>query len=141
MHSTPCLSNLTLVPYIETVGEIKTKPTQHSVKELRSIGIQPDVLICRTDRALPDNERSKIALFTNVDERAIISAIDVDNLFKIPRLFHEQGLDGIVVNKFGITTLDTDLSEWDAVVEAMEHPTGTVNVAMGRQIHRFDGFL
>lgn len=122
--------HLTLVPYIETVGEIKTKPTQHSVKELRSIGIQPDVLICRTDRALPDNERSKIALFTNVDERAIISAVDVDNLFEIPRLFHEQGLDGLVVNKFGITTLDTDLSEWDAVVEAMEHPTGTVNVAM-----------
>ncbi len=122
--------HLTLVPYIETVGEIKTKPTQHSVKELRSIGIQPDVLICRTDRALPDNERSKIALFTNVDERAIISAVDVDNLFKIPRLFHEQGLDGIVVNKFGITTLDTDLSEWDAVVEAMDNPTGTVNVAM-----------
>ena len=122
--------HLTLVPYIETVGEIKTKPTQHSVKELRSIGIQPDVLICRTDRTLPDNERRKIALFTNVDERAIISAVDVDNLFKIPRLFHEQGLDGIVVNKFGITTRDTDLSEWDAVVHAMEHPIGAVNVAM-----------
>ena len=122
--------HLTLVPYIETVGEIKTKPTQHSVKELRSIGIQPDVLICRTDRALPDNERGKIALFTNVDERAIISAVDVDNLFKIPRLFHEQGLDDIVVNKFGITTRDTDLSEWDAVVHAMEHPVGAVNVAM-----------
>ncbi len=122
--------HLTLVPYIETVGEIKTKPTQHSVKELRSIGIQPDVLICRTDRALPDNERSKIALFTNVDERAIISAVDVDNLFKIPRLFHEQGLDDIVVNKFGISTRDTDLSEWDAVVHAMEHPIGAVNVAM-----------
>ena len=83
--------HLTLVPYIDTVGEIKTKPTQHSVKELRSIGIQPDVLICRSDRALPENERRKIALFTNVDERAIISAIDVDNLFRIPRLFHEQG--------------------------------------------------
>ena len=122
--------HLTLVPYIETVGEIKTKPTQHSVKELRSIGIQPDVLICRTDRALPDNERGKIALFTNVDERAIISAVDVDNLFKIPRLFHEQGLDDIVVTKFGISTRDTDLSEWDAVVHAMEHPIGAVNVAM-----------
>ena len=122
--------HLTLVPYIETVGEIKTKPTQHSVKELRSIGIQPDVLICRTDRALPDNERRKIALFTNVDEHAIISAVDVDNLFKIPRLFHEQGLDDIVVNKFGITTREADLSEWDAVVHAMEHPVGAVNVAM-----------
>ena len=122
--------HLTLVPYIETVGEIKTKPTQHSVKELRSIGIQPDVLICRTDRTLPDNERSKIALFTNVDESAIISSIDVDNLFKIPRLFHEQGLDEIVVNKFAVTALEADLSEWDAVVGAMEHPTGAVNVAM-----------
>ena len=122
--------HLTLVPYIETVGEIKTKPTQHSVKELRSIGIQPDVLICRTDRALPDNERRKIALFTNVDERAIISAVDVDNLFKIPRLFHEQGLDDIVVNKFDITTRNADLSEWDAVVRAMEHPVAAVNVAM-----------
>ena len=122
--------HLTLVPYIETVGEIKTKPTQHSVKELRSIGIQPDVLICRTDRALPDNERRKIALFTNVDEHAIISAVDVDNLFKIPRLFHEQGLDDIVATKFGITTRDADLSEWDAVVNAMEHPVGAVNVAM-----------
>ena len=122
--------HLTLVPYIETVGEIKTKPTQHSVKELRSIGIQPDVLICRTDRALPDNERSKIALFTNVDERAIISAVDVDNLFKIPRLFHEQGLDDIVVNKFGIAARKADLSEWDAVVDAMEHPVGAINVAM-----------
>ena len=122
--------HLTLVPYIETVGEIKTKPTQHSVKELRSIGIQPDVLICRTDRALPDNERRKIALFTNVDEHAIISAVDVDNLFKIPRLFHEQGLDDIVVNKFGIMTREANLSEWDAVVNAMEHPVGAVNVAM-----------
>ena len=122
--------HLTLVPYIGTVGEIKTKPTQHSVKELRSIGIQPDVLICRTDRALPDNERRKIALFTNVDERAIISAVDVDNLFKIPRLFHEQGLDDIVVNKFGIMTREANLSEWDAVVNAMEHPIGSVNVAM-----------
>ena len=122
--------HLTLVPYIETVGEIKTKPTQHSVKELRSIGIQPDVLICRTDRALPDNERRKIALFTNVDERAIISAVDVDNLFKIPRLFHEQGLDDIVVNKFGMMSREADLSEWDAVVNAMEHPIGSVNVAM-----------
>ncbi len=124
--------HLTLVPYIETVGEIKTKPTQHSVKELRSIGIQPDVLICRTDRSLPDNERQKIALFTSVEENAIISAIDVDNLLKIPRLFHEQELDDIVVNKFAIKAEvgDADLSEWDAVVDAMENPTGAVNIAM-----------
>ena len=122
--------HLTLVPFIDTVGEIKTKPTQHSVKELRSIGIQPDVLICRSDRPLPENERRKIALFTNVDERSIISAVDVDNLFRIPRLFHEQGLDDIVVDRFGVTAQDADLSEWDAVVDAVEHPVGAVNIGM-----------
>ena len=122
--------HLTLVPFIDTVGEIKTKPTQHSVKELRSIGIQPDVLICRSDRPLPENERRKIALFTNVDERAIISAVDVDNLFRIPRLFHEQGLDDIVVDRFGVTAQDADLSEWDEVVDAVEHPVGAVNIGM-----------
>ena len=122
--------HLTLVPFIETVGEIKTKPTQHSVKELRSIGIQPDVLICRSDRPLPENERRKIALFTNVDERAIISAIDVDNLFRLPRLFHEQGLDDIVVNKLAISARAADLSEWDEVIDAMEHPSGAVDIAM-----------
>ena len=122
--------HLTLVPYIDTVGEIKTKPTQHSVKELRSIGIQPDVLICRSDRALPENERRKIALFTNVDERAIISAIDVDNLFRIPRLFHEQGLDDIVLDRLAVKAQVADLSEWDSVVDAVEHPAGAVNIGM-----------
>ncbi len=122
--------HLTLVPYIETVGEIKTKPTQHSVKELRSIGIQPDVLVCRSARPLPENERSKIALFTNVDERAIISAVDVDNLFRVPRLFHEQGLDDIVVGKLDVDAQKADLSEWDRVVDAVEHPQGKVDIAM-----------
>lgn len=124
--------HLTLVPYLETVGEIKTKPTQHSVKELRSIGIQPDVLICRTDRRLPDNERGKLALFTNVAESAIISAVDVDNLFRLPRLFHEQKLDDIVIHKLGIDALEADLSEWDAVVDALERPApnAEVNIAM-----------
>ena len=124
--------HLTLVPYLETVGEIKTKPTQHSVKELRSIGIQPDVLICRTDRRLPDNERGKLALFTNVAESAIISAVDVDNLFRLPRLFHEQKLDDIVLDKFGVDALEADLSEWDAVVDALERPVpnAEVNIAM-----------
>ena len=124
--------HLTLVPYLETVGEIKTKPTQHSVKELRSIGIQPDVLICRTDRRLPDNERGKLALFTNVAESAIISAVDVDNLFRLPRLFHEQKLDDIVLGKFGVEARDADLSEWDAVVDARERPApnAEVNIAM-----------
>lgn len=122
--------HLTLVPYIGTVGEIKTKPTQHSVKELRSIGIQPDILLCRTDRPLPDNERKKMALFTNVKESAIISAIDVDNIYKIPRVLHEQGLDEIVVKKFGIAARPADLSEWDRVVNAMTDPKDEVNIAM-----------
>ena len=122
--------HLTLVPFIDTVGEIKTKPTQHSVKELRSIGIQPDVLICRSDRTLPENERRKIALFTNVDERAIISAIDVDNLFRIPRLFHEQGLDDIVLDRLVVKAKVADLTEWDGVVDAVEHPAGAVNIGM-----------
>ncbi len=122
--------HLTLVPYIETVGEIKTKPTQHSVKELRSIGIQPDILLCRTDRPLPENERKKVALFTNVTESAIISALDVDNIYKIPRLLHEQGLDEIVVQKFGLDVKAAVLQEWDNVVDAMENPQDKVNIAM-----------
>ena len=122
--------HLTLVPYIDAVGEIKTKPTQHSVKELRSIGIQPDVLICRIDQPLPENERKKLALFTNVTESAIISAVDVDNVYKVPRLFNEQKLDEIVVQKLGLNAGKADLSEWDAVVESMEHPQYEVNIAM-----------
>jgi len=122
--------HLTLVPFISAVGEIKTKPTQHSVKELRSIGIQPDILLCRIDQPLPDNERKKLALFTNVQESAIISAVDVDNVYKIPRLFHKQGLDEIVIKKLHLDTPVADLSEWDAVVEAMEHPVNEVNIAM-----------
>ena len=122
--------HLTLVPFIETVGETKTKPTQHSVKELRSIGIQPDVLMCRSDRQLPENERRKIALFTNVEERAIISAMDVDNLFRIPRLLHEQGLDDIVLDKLELSARAADLSEWDRVTDAIEHPLAQVNIAM-----------
>lgn len=95
--------HLTLVPYIPASGEIKTKPTQHSVKELRSIGIQPDILICRADRPLPPDERRKIALFTNVPERAVISAVDVDNIYKIPELLHDQHLDEIVVQRFALS--------------------------------------
>ena len=122
--------HLTLVPYIAAVGEIKTKPTQHSVKELRSIGIQPDILVCRTDQPLPENERRKVALFTNVEESAIISALDVDNIYKIPRLFHEQGFDEIVVEKFGLDVKPVDLSEWDAVVDAMTNRDSEVRIAM-----------
>ena len=133
--------HLTLVPYISTVGEIKTKPTQHSVKELRSIGIQPDILMCRTDRPLPDNERKKVALFTNVVESAIISVIDVDNIYKIPRLLHEQGLDNIVVDKFALQAPPANLQEWDKVVTDMAEPKYEVNIAMvGKYIDLTDSY-
>lgn len=133
--------HLTLVPFIAAVGEIKTKPTQHSVKELRSIGIQPDILLCRTDTPLPENERKKVALFTNVEESAIISAVDVDNLYKIPRLLHEQGLDEIVVRKFNMEVPPADLREWDFVVNAIENPQREVNIGMvGKYIDLADSY-
>ncbi|MGH6635761.1 MAG: CTP synthase [Gammaproteobacteria bacterium] len=122
--------HLTLVPYIASVGEIKTKPTQHSVKELRSIGIQPDILLCRVDRPLPAAERRKIALFTNVEERAVIAAIDVRNIYEIPLRFHQQKLDAIVAEKLGLNVPEADLSEWEAVIESMAHPQVEVTVAM-----------
>ena len=133
--------HLTLVPYIASAGEIKTKPTQHSVKELRSIGIQPDVLLCRADRMLPDDERRKIALFTNVPVRAVISAVDVDNIYKIPRLLHEQGLDEIVVEKLHMNARKANLAEWDKVIYAMEHPTGEVEIALvGKYVHLTESY-
>jgi len=133
--------HLTLVPHIAVVGEIKTKPTQHSVKELRSIGVQPDILLCRADRPLPENERKKIALFTNVEERAVISASDMDSIYKIPRAYHQQGLDDIVVERLGLETDDIDLSEWDAVVEGLENPTDEVRVAMvGKYVDLADSY-
>ena len=134
--------HLTLVPYIAAAGEIKTKPTQHSVKELRSIGIQPDVLLCRTEKQpLPDEQRKKVALFTNVEESAIISGVDVDNIYKIPRSLHEQGLDEIVAKKLHLDIPPADLSEWDAVVEAMASPQGEVNIAMvGKYIDLADSY-
>ena len=122
--------HLTLVPYIAASGEIKTKPTQHSVKELRSIGIQPDVLLCRADRPLPSAERRKVALFTNVEERAVISAVDVDSIYKIPLLLHEQQLDNIVVEKMHIDTGPADLSEWEQVVRDTGRREGKVTIAM-----------
>lgn len=122
--------HLTLVPYIATAGEIKTKPTQHSVKELRSIGIQPDILLCRCDRPLPDSERRKIALFTNVQEKAVIAATDVDCIYDIPRMLNEQNLDDLVVAHFGMDLPDADLSEWQAVVEVIRHPSQSVTIGM-----------
>jgi CTP synthase len=122
--------HLTLVPYIKAAGEIKTKPTQHSVKELRSIGIQPDILVCRTDHTIPDPEKKKMALFTNVEKSAIISALDVDNIYKVPRALFDQGLDEIVNKKFALNLPKADLSEWDNVVDALDNPEGEVTVAM-----------
>ncbi len=134
--------HLTLVPWIAAAGELKTKPTQHSVKELRSIGIQPDVLLCRSERALPDSERRKIALFTNVSESAVINAIDMDNIYKIPLWLHEQGLDRIVVEHLRLNAAhDADLSDWEAVVEAMDNPDGEVTVAIvGKYIDHHDAY-
>jgi len=122
--------HVTLVPYIATAGEMKTKPTQHAVKELRSIGIQPDILICRSDGPLSDADRTKIALFTNVEERAVISLMDVPSVYAIPLLLHRQSLDAIVVEKLELEAKPVDLSEWQAVVEAEKHPESTVNIAM-----------
>ena len=122
--------HLTLVPYIPAAGEIKTKPTQHSVKELRSIGIQPDVLLCRVDRPLPDTERRKIALFTNVSEAAVIAATDVDCIYDIPRLLHAQELDDLVAAHFNLDLPPVDLSEWNAVVEGIRHPKYEITIGM-----------
>ena len=133
--------HLTLVPYIAAAGELKTKPTQHSVKELRSIGIQPDVLICRSEQPLPEGERRKIALFTNVPEKAVISAIDLDNIHKIPRWFHAQALDQIVVEQLRLPAGAADLSEWDAVVDAASHPDDAVTIAVvGKYVDHQDAY-
>jgi len=122
--------HLTLLPYIPTAGELKTKPTQHSVKELRSIGIQPDVLICRADRPIPEDERRKIALFTNVEERAVATAQDVDSIYKIPLELHRQKLDDIVVDKLRLNVPPADLGEWERVVRDLQNPDGEVTIAM-----------
>jgi CTP synthase len=129
-RSNTCFIHLTLVPYIASAGEIKTKPTQHSVKELREIGIQPDVLLCRADRYLPADERRKIALFTNVEEKAVISAVDVDCIYKIPGLLHQQGLDEIVCEKLELTPPPANLAMWEKLIHALEHPQHTVNIAL-----------
>jgi len=125
-----CYIHLTLVPYVAAAGEIKTKPTQHSVKELREIGIQPDVLLCRADRPLPEDERRKIALFTNVAVEAVISAVDVDSIYKIPGALHAQHLDDIVCRKLGLNPPPANLSSWDSLVHALENPKRAVNIAL-----------
>ncbi len=121
--------HLTLLPKLDYAGEIKTKPTQHSVKELRSIGIQPDILLCRTEIEIPDVERQKIALFTNVSENSVISALTVDNIYSIPELFHEQGVDSLIVEKLNLTADSIDLSEWHDVVDRSSNLTDSLEIA------------
>jgi CTP synthase len=134
--------HLTLVPYIATSSEIKTKPTQHSVKELRSIGIQPDVLVCRSDQALPDEQRRKIALFTNVPERAVISAQDVDDIYRLPIVFRDQGIDEIVCEQLGLDVPAADLSEWEDVVSARANPEAEVTIALvGKYVDLKDSYI
>jgi CTP synthase len=133
--------HLTLVPYIAAAGEIKTKPTQHSVKELRSIGILPDILICRSDRVIPANERAKISLFTNVEAKAVISLPDVDSIYKVPALLKAQGTDVLVTNRFGIDAPEADLSEWEKVLYQEANPVGEVVIGMvGKYIELPDAY-
>jgi len=133
--------HLTLVPYIATAGEIKTKPTQHSTKELRSIGIQPDILICRSEAPLPKSACSKIALFTNVEERGVISLPDVNNIYEIPLVLHQQQLDEMVVQKFNMQTPPADLSEWQRVADARNNPANIVTIGMvGKYIDLADSY-
>ena len=141
-HKNVLYMHLTLIPYLPMSGEIKTKPTQHSVKELRSIGIQPDVLLCRSKDPLPADQRRKIALFTNVEERAVFSAVDADDIYKIPALLHEQGLDAIVCEKLGLQAPAADLKEWNQVVAAKAAPDTTINLAMvGKYVNLKDAYI
>jgi CTP synthase len=140
-RSNVCYLHLTLVPYIASAGEIKTKPTQHSVKELREIGIQADAIICRTDRPLPEDERRKIALFCNVQKEAVISAWDVDSIYKIPTMLHEQMLDEIVCHKLSILARAADLSSWRKLVQAQENPQHQVDIAfVGKYVDLQDSY-
>ncbi|MEO1867426.1 MAG: CTP synthase, partial [Methylococcales bacterium] len=133
--------HLTLVPFIRSAGEVKTKPTQHSVKELRSIGIQPDILICRSEQGITPSDRKKIALFTNVSERAVISAVDADSIYRIPMLLHAQGLDEIVVEKLNLTVPPADLSQWRRVVAALEDSENIVTIAIvGKYVEHLDAY-
>ena len=133
--------HLTLVPHLPSSGEIKTKPSQHSVKELLSIGIQPDVLLCRIARELRSKERDKLALFTNIERQAIISARDVENIYSIPRMFHDQGLDALVTKRLGLQASRADLRAWDKVIDGMDHPEREVRVAMvGKYVELVDSY-
>src|SRR5690606_26636434 len=134
--------HLTRVPYIAAAGELKTKPTQHSVKELRSIGIQPDILLCRSEQVLPESERRKIALFTSVAENAVISAVDVVNIYRILTWLHEQKLDQIVVERLHLKAApEAELGEWLQVIDAFENPVDEVTVAVvGKYVDHQDAY-
>jgi len=133
--------HLTLVPYISTAGETKTKPTQHSVKELRSIGIQPDILVCRSDHEIPESSRQKIALFTNVDLEAVVSLPDTDTIYRVPSLLHATGVDNYIINRFNIECPQADFSEWERVVDAKLHPEKEVKLAMvGKYMELLDAY-
>ncbi|MDR2881778.1 MAG: CTP synthase [Azoarcus sp.] len=136
-----CYIHLTLLPYIPTAGELKTKPTQHSVKELREIGIQPDILLCRADRSIPVEERGKIALFCNVMPEAVIECLDSDSIYKIPGMLHGQMLDEIVCHKLAILARAADLSTWNRLTDALEHPKTTVNIGfVGKYVDLIDSY-
>jgi CTP synthase len=140
-NSRAMLMHLTLVPYIAAAGEIKTKPTQHSVKELRSIGLQPDVLLCRCEVPVGEGARKKIALFTNVEERAVIPVLDADSIYEIPAMLHSYGLDAIVVERFGLDCVEADLSEWDDVLRGEIEADKEVTVAMvGKYVELQDAY-
>ena len=136
-----CFVHLTLVPFIPSAGELKTKPTQHSVQKLREIGIYPDVLLCRADRPIPDEERAKISLFSNVPVDSVISVWDADSIYKIPSMLHQQNLDEIVCDKLGLHAKPADLSAWDALVYALEHPQQEVRIGMvGKYVELSDSY-
>ena len=133
--------HLTYVPWIAAAGELKTKPTQHTVQKLREIGIQPDALLCRADRRIPDDEREKISLFTNVPEYGVISVWDADTIYKVPRMLHEQGLDQLICTKLHLSTKPADLSRWDNLVHELEHPQHEVTIAMcGKYVDLSDSY-
>jgi CTP synthase len=133
--------HLTYLPWIAAAGELKTKPTQHTVQKLREIGISADALLCRADRRIPEEERAKISLFTNVPEWGVISMWDVDTIYKVPRMLHEQGLDGLICDKLRLNTPPTSLKRWDDLVYETEHPQGEVKIAMvGKYVDLSDSY-
>jgi len=140
-HQRALLLHLTLVPYIASAGETKTKPTQHSVKEMRSIGLQPDVLLCRSEVELEESQRKKISLFTNVEEKAVIPLMDAETIYQVPRMLHEWGLDQYVLDRFNLSNPAADLSEWDAVVDNQLNSEGEVTIAMvGKYMELLDAY-